>query len=201
MAPSLGEFVPLPSLKRAICPRVVPLASLVVALASPRCPGSGRLTLDVGCSSRDVHVAEGRRASSSRAALLALRQNPIGWTGSDPFAALRPSIGVQLWAPSGESMLRFLSYRPTLVRIANCIAVRIPSAPPGSPPKRAKAIGWLNPATFPEVNRAGDVSGRGTAVSAGRSGSRATKVSGRKIPFPKLVFERARRICPGGGRA
>ena len=130
MALSLGEFVPLPSMKRAIRPRVVPLASLVVPLASPRCPGSGRFALDVGCSSRDVRVVEGRRASSSRAALLALRQNPIGWTGSDPFAALRPSIGVQLWAPSGESMLRFLSYRPTHVRIANCIAVRIPSAPP-----------------------------------------------------------------------
>jgi hypothetical protein len=83
MALSLGEFVPLPSMKRAIRPRVVPLASLVVPLASPRCPGSGRFALDVGCSSRDVCVVEGRRTSSSRAALLAVASKPNQLDGSD----------------------------------------------------------------------------------------------------------------------
>jgi len=185
MAPSLGEFVPPPSLKRAICPRVVPLASLVVALASPRCPGSGRLTLDVGCSSRDVRVAEGRRASSSRAALLALRQNPIGWTGSDPFAALRPSIGVQLWAPSGESMLRFLSYRPTLVRIANCIAVRIPSAPPGSPRKVRRFPPLKNHSTLSWVRAArASLRERFAEVSRHTRGNATRSLCATKIRFP-----------------
>jgi hypothetical protein len=73
----------LPSMKKAICPRVVPLASLVVPLASPRCPGSGRFALDVGCSSRDVCVVEGRRTSSSRAALLAVASKPNQLDGSD----------------------------------------------------------------------------------------------------------------------
>jgi hypothetical protein len=52
MALSLGEFVPLPSMKRAIRPRVVPLASLVVPPCVPSLSRFGPV-----CARRGVFVA------------------------------------------------------------------------------------------------------------------------------------------------
>ena len=92
MALSLGEFVPLPSMKRAIRPRVVPLASLVVPLASLVVPVRAGLRSTWGV--RRAMCASLRADARARAAppCWPLRQNPISWTGPT-FAALQEQLG------------------------------------------------------------------------------------------------------------